>query len=270
MRRKILKKGFVVPKLGLKQPDPRRMSQAIPFGMLLTGKVPKHDVVEDHYTAVADAFQMYRNDEFGDCGPAAVANQRILLTTYLGDQQVIPSQDDVFDLYRRASKPPFDLATGANDNGVVMQELCDELVRGGIGGVKAVAFARVSLLNLEETAAAVSIFGSVLLGLQLTVAQQEQMVKGVWDYKWNCASWGGHAVLGCGYDKKNVKKATGNIITWDQNVKMTLAFMKHQMSECWVVIWPENLGTKQFQQGIDLNALKDAYNQITGRKLVLP
>jgi hypothetical protein len=258
------------PMLGLRQPDPRRMSQAIPFGMLLTGKVPKHDVVEDHYSAVSEAFQMYRNNEYGLCGPAAVANQRILLTTYLGDTQVIPTQDEVFDLYCRASKPSFDPVTGNNDNGVVMQELCDELVRGGIAGIKAVAFARVNMFNLEEAAASVSIFGSVLLGLQLTVAQQEQMAKGIWDYKWNCASWGGHAVLGCGYDKRNPKKATGNIITWDQNVKMTLAFMKHQVSECWVVIWPENLGTKQFQQGINLDSLKDAYNEITGRKLVLP
>jgi len=269
MKKKQLKKG-VIPQLGLKQPNQLRMAQAIPLSMLLTGKVPKHDVVEDHYSAVADAFQLYKNDVYGNCVAVAVANQRILVTTYLGDQQVVPAQEDVMDLYSRASKPSFDPATGLNDNGVVMQELCDELVKGGIAGTKAVAFARVNLFNLEEAAAAVSIFGSVLIGLQLTVAQQPQIDKGIFDYKWNRAPWGSHAVTGVGYDKTNQKKAIGNIITWDKNIKMTLDFMKHQMSECWVVIWPENLGSKQFQQGIDLDSLKDAYNAITGRTLVLP
>ena len=279
MKKIRLKRG-VVPALGLKQPNQMRMAQAIPLSMLLTGTIPKHDVVEDHYSSVADAFQLYQNDVYGNCGPVSVANQRILVTTYLGEKQVVPTQEDVFDLYSRASNPSFKLRKPVNgwpgqyiadnDNGVIMQELCDELLKGGIAGTKAVAFARVNLFNLEEAAAAVSIFGSVLIGLQLTVAQQPQIAKGVFDYKWNRASWGGHAVLGAGYDKTDQKKAIGNIITWDKNIKMTLDFMKHQMSECWVVIWPENLGSKQFQQGIDLDALKDAYNSITGRKLILP
>jgi len=51
---------------------------------------------------------------------------------------------------------------------------------------------------------------------------------------------------------------------------MTLAFMKHQMSEAWVVIWPENLGTKQFQDGINVDALKSAFKAITGNNLVIP
>jgi hypothetical protein len=51
---------------------------------------------------------------------------------------------------------------------------------------------------------------------------------------------------------------------------MSLAFMQNQMLECWVVIWPENLGTKQFQDGINLDMIKEAYFDVTETKLVLP
>ena len=259
-----------IPKLGLKPPVQKNLMKAIPFSHLFTGTIPAHPVVEDHYSAVKGAFQLYQNDKYGDCGPTGVGNQRILVSTYLGAKQVIPTQADIFDLYRRATKPPFNPKTGANDNGVVLQDLCGALVKGGIAGTKAVAFARVNLYNLEEAAAAVSIFGSLLLGVNLEVAQQSQTPSGTWDYVWNSGEWGGHCVLGCGYDKTNIAKATGNVVTWAQVVKMTLPFMKHQMSEAWVVIWPENLGTKQFQQGIKLDVLKSDFQQITGSKLILP
>ena len=258
-----------IPKLGLKPPNQRKLMKAIPFSKIMTG-VPQHPLVEDHYSSVNQAFQLYENDKYGDCGPTGVGNQRGLITTYLSGAAKFPTQADVLDLYSRATTPSFNPVTGENDNGVVLQELCEELVRGGIGGVKALAFARVNLFNLEEAAAAVSIFGSLLLGVNLEEAQQDQTASGVWDYKWNSGEWGGHCVLGCGYDETNIKNATGNNVTWAQVVKMTLAFMKHQMSEAWVVIWPENLGTKQFQDGINVDALKSAFKAITGNNLVIP
>jgi hypothetical protein len=257
-------------RLGLILPNQEQMMRAIPLSVLLTGKVPRHPVVEDHYTQVNGQFKLYQNDRYSNCGPVAIANQRGLITTYLGTEQKFPSQEEVFDLYSRSSIPSFNLQTGANDNGIVMQNMCKELVREGIAGTKAVAYARVNLFNLEEVSAAVSIFGSVLLGVGLRAIQEEQMKKKVWDYVWNSPFIGGHAILGVGYDKRNLKTATGNVVTWGEVVQMSLAFMQNQMLECWVVIWPENLGTKQFQDGINLDMIKEAYFDVTETKLVLP
>lgn len=258
------------PRLGLILPQHARMMKAIPLSVLLTGKVPRHPVVKDHYSKVENNFRLYQNDKYGNCGPVAVANQRGLISSYLTDSCKFPSQDDVFDLYRRSTRPPFNLKTGRHDDGVVMQSLCEELLRGGISGQKAVAFARVNLFNLEEVSAAVSIFGSVLIGAALRNIQEKQMECGVWDFDWSSPQWGGHAVLGCGYDKRVLREATGNVVTWGKVIKTTLPFIMNQIVECWVVIWPENLGTKQFQKGIDLESLKNAYNVVTRSKLVLP
>ena len=35
--------------------------------------------------------------------------------------------------------------------------------------------------------------------------------------------------------------------------------------QCWVCVWPENIGTKQFIQGIDMDALRTDYEALTNR-----
>jgi hypothetical protein len=37
------------------------------------------------------------------------------------------------------------------------------------------------------------------------------------------------------------------------------------VSEAWVIIWPEMLGTTQFLEGIDTAAANAAYEELTGR-----
>src|SRR5689334_15779699 len=107
---------------------------------ILTGAVPDHPLAADHLSGVTD-FGLYGNDQFGDCGPVSVANQRKLVTRYLGLSEQSPTQADVFDLYRRSGNPHFDPATGADDNGVEMSVMLSAVNKGGIGGTKAVAFA---------------------------------------------------------------------------------------------------------------------------------
>ena len=51
---------------------------------------------------------------------------------------------------------------------------------------------------------------------------------------------------------------------------MSQDFFAKLLEEFWVVIWPENLGTKQFETGVDLHALADAYLALTGDPLPIP
>lgn len=235
---------------------------ALRLAPLLTGVVPAHPATVEHFSKVAD-WGLYENDQYGDCGPTSAANDRKLVTKYLADAESSPSQDDVFDLYRRSGNPGFDPVTDADDNGVDMQTMCEALVSGGIGGVKALAFAKVDVTNLDEVKAAVAIFGSLLLGVNLQTAQQAQTDHGLWDYK-PSGEWGGHAVLAGVYDSDGVG-ADIKVVTWGEVVGVTDAFWQHQVDEAWVVIWPEHLGQAGFLEGVGQAALAADYVALTGR-----
>jgi hypothetical protein len=238
---------------------------ALKLGNFLTGTIPVHPVSVDHFAEVAD-WGLYGNDRFGVCGPTSVANQRKLITRYLGGVEQSPSQDDVFDLYRRSGNPNFDPATGVDDNGVDMQTMLEAVHAGGIGGTKCLGFAKVDVTNLDEMRAAIAIFGSLLLGVNLEVAQQAQ--KRLWDYA-PSSEWGGHAVLNGRYTSAKTG-ADLAVVTWAEVVGLTDAFELHQVEEAWVVIWPEHLGTTEFEQAVDQAALAADYLALTGRPFPEP
>jgi hypothetical protein len=237
------------------------------LGNYLTGTVPAHPAAADHFANVSD-WGMYANDQFGDCGPTSVANSRKLITKYLAVQEASPSQDDVFDLYRRSGNPKFnpDLAEGdpnQDDNGVDMQTMLSAAVKGGIGGVKPLGFAKVDTSNLDEMRAAIAIFGFLLLGVDLQTAQQTQTDAHLWDYK-SSGEWGGHAILAGRYVTASGKDRLA-VVTWAEVVDTTDAFLAHQCDEAWVVIWPEHLSSSTFLAGVDLTTFAADYKAITGR-----
>jgi len=212
------------------------------------------------------------NDQYGDCGPTSVANLVRLVSGGLLDSEVQPSQDDVFDLYRRSGNPSFDPATDADDNGVDMQTMLEALLAGGIGDgkggkIKPIAFAKVNVHDDAELEAAVSIFGGTLWGVNLEVAQQAQTDANPpkWDYK-RSGEWGGHAVLQGAYEVGQLE----DVISWQIRVQTTEAFRVNQLEEAWVVIWQWNFDHPAFQAGVDVNALAAAYKALTGKTLPVP
>jgi hypothetical protein len=249
-------------KLGRRPP---KRAPSLKLANILT-RLPVPALSADHFAKVP-TWLLLGNDQYGDCGPVSVANDRLLLTTYLTGSPKAPSLADVFDLYRRSGNPTFDPATGAGDDGVDMQTMLEALNHGGIAGVKCLAFAQVNVKDIVEIRSAIDIFGSLLLGVSLDVAQQSQTDAGLWDHKSSSAPWGGHAVM-CGRYKQGPDR-TG-VITWATVVDATDAFLSNQLDEAWVVIWPESLGTTQFKVGIDLGTLASDYQTLTGRPLPTP
>jgi len=235
---------------------PPKNAPALRASQFLTGVIPAHPVAADNLSKAT--YGLYDNDTYGVCGPTSVANQRRQITAYLGGKQVDPTQNDVFDLYKRSGNPNFDPADpgGPGDGGVDMQTMLEEVQRNGIGGEKCLAFAKLDAQNVEEVRAWIAIFGGVLVGVNLLTAQQSQQV--IWDYK-RSAEWGGHAVFGGGYDPNP------EIISWAEKYETTPSFWSHQTEEVWGVIWRENVGTTQFEQGVDKQALETAYTELTGR-----
>lgn len=241
---------------------------AVRFGDILkTGAViPPHPASED-YLARLSGWQMLGNDRAGDCVAVTWANFRRLVTAFLSTE-TYPTQEQVWTIYR-TQNPDFDPSGHPNvngpgspaDQGMDIQTLLEYLVKtGGPDGVKAVCFAKVDHTNAAELDAALAIFGGVWTGVNVLQANMDEFNQGKpWEYVPGSPLDGGHSVLSGGYTP-NVR-----FITWGQETEFTLAFLQLQVEETWVVVWPEHLGTAQFEAGIDQAALASAYEGLTGR-----
>jgi hypothetical protein len=194
-------------------------------------------------------------------------NLRKLITSYLVGVEQPVTEADVLALYTLVN-PTFNPADpgGPGDAGVDMQTMLELALTNGFAGAKPVGFAKVDTSNLDEVRAAISIFGGLLLGVDLEVAQQTQTdAGGPWDFS-DSPVWGGHAVLAGLYTgDPGAGHGDISVITWAQVMGTTDTFEQHQLAEAWVVIFPEHLDHPAFQQGVDLAALATAYQELTGR-----
>lgn len=234
----------------------------------LTGVVPGYPVVADYLNRLS-AWQMLGNDTYGDCVAVTWANLRRLTTAWLSTENY-PSLSQVMAVY--ATQNP----NGA-DNGMDIQTLLEYLVStGGPDGVKAVGFASVDYTNPAEVKAAIAIFGAVWVGLDVLEANEQEFdARQPWDYVSGSPDVGGHSVLVGGYGTPGapVSPQLGGdekFITWAQETSFTDAFWSKQVMECWVVIWPEHLGSAEFQAGVNLQQLSADYTEITGQPFPAP
>src|ERR1051326_7188346 len=234
--------------------------------------IPAHAASQDYLSRLAN-WAMLGNESAGDCVSVTWANFRRLVTSFLFTENY-PTQDQVWAIYK-TQNPDFDPNGDPNvngpgspaDNGMDIQTLLEYLVKhGGPDGVKAVAFAKVDYTNQAELDTALAIFGGVWTGVQVTQANQQEFAAGQpWSYDPTSPVVGGHSVLSGGYRTGDIR-----FITWGAETDFTWTFVDHQVEEAWVVIWPEHLGTAQFEAGIDRAALATAYQELTGQPLPLP
>jgi hypothetical protein len=239
---------------------------AIMLADLLTGVVPPTPTEADYFANVTN-WHLGRNDDFGTCGPTAVANHLLVTQANLGALTARLLDAHIFDLYRRSGNPNFNPTLPGDDprqddNGVILQKMLGALLADGIGGHRPLAYARISPGDMDTLDKAIAIFGGVLLGLDLKVPQQRQ---NVWDAVGG-SEWGGHAVMAGAYTNQVGTTADRTrVITWAEDVAMTHNFVAAQEDEAWVIIWPEHLGSRAFLEGVDVNALASAYEELTGR-----
>lgn len=247
--------------------DPAR--PRIRLSRSLTGAIPDHPPATD-YLARLSGWQMLGNDTLGDCVAVTWANLRRLTTASLTGIEDYPSMPEVLTVYETQNPD------GA-DNGMDIQTLLEYLVHtGGPDGVKALGFAAVDYTNPAEVKAAIALFGGVWVGFDVLAANETQFDTGqAWDYVSGSPDVGGHSVLVGGYgtvpgENSPQLGADEKFITWAQETSFTDTFWSKQVSECWAVIWPEHLGSKEFLAGVDLQQLATDYTEITGRPFPAP
>lgn len=220
----------------------------------------------DYLEALNGIWQMLGNDQYGDCVAVTWANVRLLMSHYAGGNKY-PTQDQVFTFYK-TQNPGFP----SEDNGMDIQTALEDLVKsGGPDGVKAVAFAKVDYTSKAEVQAAIDTFGFVWVGINvLDINQDEFGENKPWNYVASSPVDGGHSVVAGGYGPAGTGALAGDVRfeTWAQETSFTDSFWQHQVEECWVVIWPENMGTDSFQSNIDSDALAAEYSLVTDGKVL--
>jgi hypothetical protein len=254
-------------RLGRRPHDPNR--RVLKLSQILTGVTPAHPATVDHFGLIPPSrWGMLGNNQYGDCGPADVVHDRMLVAKYLANADVFPSTSDTLDLYKRSGNPNFP----ADDNGVVMADMLSEVNKVGVGPAggrtRCVAYAQVNVSDLDEVHAAIAIFGSLSVGADLQVAQQRQTdAGGPWDYS-PSAEWGGHAFLVGKYTSDTTAgRPDLSAISWGAPIGITDKFWVQQVQEAWVIIWPEHLANRSFLDGVDQKALALDYKALTGRDL---
>ena len=266
--------NFIHPhfRLGRRPHNPDR--PVLKLGPLLTGVTPDHPATVDHLSQIPPSrWGMLGNNQYGDCGPADVFHDRMLVSKYLANVDIFPDTAAVLDLYKRSGNPNFP----QDDNGVVMADMLAQVHKVGIisGGqmVKCVAYAQVDVTDLDEVHAAIAIFGSLSCGADLDKAQSDQTDAGKpWDYVSDSPEWGGHAFLIGKYtgDSGSGRPDIG-LISWGSPMALTDSFWAHQVQEAWAVIWPEHLTNRSFLTGVDQSLLAQDYKILTGSDLpVMP
>jgi hypothetical protein len=256
---------------------PPKNAPALRFASFLSPTVPTHPAEEDYLAKLAN-WELLGNDVAGDCNAVTWANMRRLVTATLATEYY-PTQAQVWQFYQ-TQNPGFD-PTGTNetngpgsshDQGMDVQTGLEYLhSTGGPDGVKAVAFAKVNHKNSGEVKAALAIFGSLWLGIQVLAANDQEFKEGKpWTDVPGSPIDGGHAILGGGYGTHAIK-----FITWATETEFDPSFWngvvkgKPLVEEAWVVIWPEHLGTKSFEEGVDEAQLTADYRALTQRELHL-
>lgn len=255
-------------RLGRRPHDPDR--PVLRLSRLLTGVTPDHPATVDHFGLIPPSrWGMLGNDQYGDCGPADIWHDRMLVAKYLGGIDIQPDTNAVLDLYRRSGNPRFP----SDDNGVVMADMLSETHKNGVGPVgartKCIAYAQVNVADLDEVHAALAIFGSLSVGADMREIQQKQTDAGdPWDYDANSPDWGGHAFLAGRYTGETTAgRPDIGVISWGKPIGTTNRFWAQQAQEAWVVVWPEHLTSRSFMIGVDQTFLAKDYRDLTGQDL---
>lgn len=142
------------------------------------------------------------NAAHGGCAAAAVANSLLLATG------IQVSGADVLTLHLSAA--------GAPARGATIRRVLEVLADEGIGGVRPLDYAAISVMDLDERQWA-------LLGMTLTREQQEDLL--LWDA--GIPDGPGHALVLNGDE----------VITWGRTIPVTEAFSR-MAEEAWTITWP--------------------------------
>jgi hypothetical protein len=193
---------------------------------------------------------MYLNDQYGDCVIAGKYHSVGIWTGNDSDQIVTGTDSEVLAAYHAICGP--------GDNGCIITDVLDAFRDRGLKfqGVthKIDDYVSIDWTNKELVKAALQVFGTITLGIDLPSAWTSGGDGSTWDVT-NSGSVGGHDVPAIDYDAKGVY-----ISTWGGTRLMTWAafLSKRWIGEADVPLSPDWYGKDNLApNGIDAARLKD-------------
>lgn len=195
-------------------------------------------------------------DGLGDCTCAGAAHGTQAFTAY-GKGEFTPAPKDVLDMY--VAVAGYNPQTGENDNGAVEQDVLEYLVEHGLAGHKILAYAQVDHTSPAEMKAALEIFGSLYLGIQVPSSMDAQF--GAGEPLTPVAGSpieGGHCVIVQKWDEEYIW-----IVTWGTLYRMTWEFFAAYGDEAWIIVTQDFLDAEGVTpDGLNLMALMAQFSQI--------
>lgn len=231
---------------------PKRHANTLSFGKYLTGELPTPaEKVYREYKIPPEAKLIYGNDQAGDCAWAGAANLIILLTAHTG-KVFIPPVEDVLDSY--IDMTGYDPETGANDNGCCLTDVLEKLRTVGLSGRKIKAWAQIDHTDSFHRKAAVDLFGSTYLGVQLPDDAQDQFAANQpFEVTAGHPGQDGHCMIRPGYGSEGDDYVTW--ARWDQ--KASNAWSTQSVDEEYIVVTDDwiDQATQKTPGGLDLDTL---------------
>ena len=177
------------------------------------------------YSNRVKSYPMALNDTYGDCTLAGVIHMLQLAYAEIGEEFIYPGDEAVKEEYFKL--------TGGADAGCVERSVLETWMKDGLFGTKISAYAPVNIKNKNEMAAAIYLFGSVYLGVEMPSNAETQFEA---HQPWHIENFaeqpsGGHCVVATGCNRFGI-----DIITWGATESMTWNWWNTYGSEAWVVI----------------------------------
>jgi hypothetical protein len=216
----------------------------------------------------ADAIQwpMYGNAAIGDCTCAGVGHMVNQLTFYGSGTEQMPAETSVIGMYSAITG--YTPSNPDSDTGAYCQDVLAYWRKTGLEGHKIVAYASLDVSNLTEVKQAISLFGSVYVGLNFPDSAMDQFNAGEpWDVVKGARVEGGHCVIVGAYGAGKF-----GLVTWGAETAMTEAFWKRYVDEAWVVLDADGLrGAGVYFTGApSWYALGEQYAALTGETNPIP
>jgi hypothetical protein len=219
------------------------------------------------WTKGVTSFGMMDNDLLGDCVCAMCGHGVQIATLNSPDNEVTPPDSTILSLYENACG--YVPGNASTDQGCVIIDTLN-WVRQNIPWThkdhpihhhpyELIAYADPDLSDVVQIKQAIATFGTLGVGLQLPLSAQIQ-TGSVWDVVGNPnsdpnsapGSWGGHAVIVCGYTP-----TTLTCITWGALQLMSWEFFSTYVDEAHMLLfraWLGQFGAQQSEMLAQLEA----------------
>jgi len=225
---------------------PRVDRRTLKFARYLQpGVLPPPDESCDN-TRGKEEWGMLLNSDYGCCTISACGHAVQLFVLSQVNQGIaadiiMPSDDIILRYYEQWDG--YNPADPSTDRGGVEIDVLNRFRKEGFAGYGLKAYVEVNPLNTEHIKQAIEYFGNVYAGVDLPLsAQTEEVWESTGDPP---GSWGGHAIVLCGFDADGL-----TCITWGAKKKMDWKWWARYADEAYCLLSPDWRPPEGFDTGL--------------------